>query len=218
MGPLECRCELPNAQHDVLRELSQGKRWTFSEIRPDSIVGFVPGTNAMNIAQGIAIYLSLLPRGPRPGRVVPLPGHGEELPRHQQRHVPGHPGQDGDLRLPEPGPVPQRVRLQHHQRRGRQLGDRVAGSLRVLWSRGHRARSEQPEPSDRGVRDGEQGRMGRAGPAAQAEGGLARGAELEVCACPHGPGGLSQGVLDREGPVDRVPGGDSHGAGVRDCL
>ncbi|KAK1492282.1 hypothetical protein CCUS01_14064 [Colletotrichum cuscutae] len=47
------------AQHDLLRDLSRGKNWTFSEIRPDVIVGFAPTSNAMNMARGIGIYLSV---------------------------------------------------------------------------------------------------------------------------------------------------------------
>ncbi|KAK1716603.1 hypothetical protein BDP67DRAFT_488040 [Colletotrichum lupini] len=46
-------------QHDLLRDLSRGKNWTFSEIRPDVIVGFAPTSNAMNMARGIGIYLSV---------------------------------------------------------------------------------------------------------------------------------------------------------------
>jgi hypothetical protein len=46
------------AQYDTLRELSKGERWTFIEVRPDGIIGFVPGTNAMNLAQGLrCIYV-----------------------------------------------------------------------------------------------------------------------------------------------------------------
>ncbi|RAL15863.1 uncharacterized protein BO97DRAFT_421113 [Aspergillus homomorphus CBS 101889] len=41
-------------QYDLLMELSQRqKKWTFSEFRPDGIVGFAPGSNAMNMAHGI---------------------------------------------------------------------------------------------------------------------------------------------------------------------
>lgn len=65
-------------QYDTLKELAAGKTWTFSEIRPDGIVGFVPGSNAMNMAQGIAIYLSLCRSIHGPGAEVPFPGleHG----------------------------------------------------------------------------------------------------------------------------------------------
>lgn len=65
-------------QYDTLKELAAGKSWTFTEIRPDGIVGFVPGSNAMNMAQGIAIYLSLCRAVMGTGAEVPFPGfeHG----------------------------------------------------------------------------------------------------------------------------------------------
>ncbi|KAL5337682.1 hypothetical protein BJX70DRAFT_389160 [Aspergillus crustosus] len=49
------------AQYDLLKELSNGpcQKWTFAEIRPDGIIGFVPISNAMNLAHGIAFYLTL---------------------------------------------------------------------------------------------------------------------------------------------------------------
>ncbi|KAK9350836.1 hypothetical protein V1523DRAFT_418598 [Lipomyces doorenjongii] len=62
-------------QYDLLQELSKGKKWTFSEIRPDGIVGFVPGTNAMNMAQGIAIYLALYRKEHGENAEVPFPGY-----------------------------------------------------------------------------------------------------------------------------------------------
>ncbi|KAJ9216562.1 hypothetical protein DTO166G4_1778 [Paecilomyces variotii] len=62
------------SQHDVLKELSQGKKWTFSEIRPDAIVGFVPGRNVMNVVQGVAFYLTLQREVNGPGATVPFPG------------------------------------------------------------------------------------------------------------------------------------------------
>ena len=66
-------------QYDMLDALSdRGKKWTFSEIRPDGIIGFVPGSNAMNLAQGIAFYLSLYREVHGPGAKIPFPGtmHG----------------------------------------------------------------------------------------------------------------------------------------------
>ncbi|KAF7586306.1 hypothetical protein BBP40_009088 [Aspergillus hancockii] len=65
-------------QYDLLMELSKGSKWTFSEIRPDGIVGFVPGTNAMNMAHGIAFYLTLYREVYGRGASVPFPGkpHG----------------------------------------------------------------------------------------------------------------------------------------------
>lgn len=62
-------------QYDLLRDLSKGKKWTFSEIRPDGIVGFVPGNNAMNMAQGIALYLSIYRIVHGKEAEVPFPGY-----------------------------------------------------------------------------------------------------------------------------------------------
>lgn len=62
-------------QYDALRAMAAGKKWTFTEIRPDGIVGFVPGSNAMNMAQGIAIYLSLYRVVHGGGAEVPFPGY-----------------------------------------------------------------------------------------------------------------------------------------------
>lgn len=42
-----------------MKRASAGKSWTFCEIRPDAIVGFVPQNNAMNIAQAVGLFLSL---------------------------------------------------------------------------------------------------------------------------------------------------------------
>lgn len=56
---------------------SAGKPWTFCEIRPDAIVGFVPQNNAMGIAQALGLFLSLWKElevdGNAP-RAVPFPG------------------------------------------------------------------------------------------------------------------------------------------------
>lgn len=64
----------------MLKELSQGKSWKFSEIRPDGIVGFTPASNAMNMAQGIALYLSIYREVHGLGATVTFPGrpHGYE--------------------------------------------------------------------------------------------------------------------------------------------
>ncbi|KAF2008563.1 hypothetical protein BU24DRAFT_474988, partial [Aaosphaeria arxii CBS 175.79] len=65
-------------QYDLLAKLSEGKAWTFSEVRPDGIVGFTPTSNAMNMAQGIALYLSIYREVHGKDAVVPFPGeeHG----------------------------------------------------------------------------------------------------------------------------------------------
>ncbi|KAK1985273.1 hypothetical protein LZ30DRAFT_810358 [Colletotrichum cereale] len=62
------------AQYDALEELSRGKPWTFSEIRPDAIVGFAPTANAMNMARGIGLYLAVHRAVHGAGAVVPFPG------------------------------------------------------------------------------------------------------------------------------------------------
>ncbi|KAJ9609946.1 hypothetical protein H2200_006275 [Cladophialophora chaetospira] len=66
------------SQYDVLESLSKRASWTFTEIRPDAMVGFVPGTNVMNLAQGLAFYLTLYREVHGAGAKVPFPGaeHG----------------------------------------------------------------------------------------------------------------------------------------------
>ncbi|KKY33097.1 putative sirq protein [Diaporthe ampelina] len=46
---------------DIIKRLSAEavNSWTFTEVRPDTIIGFVPGIKAMNVAQGLGFYLSL---------------------------------------------------------------------------------------------------------------------------------------------------------------
>lgn len=47
------------AQYDALQRLSVEKSWSFAEIRPDLVIGFVPGGgNAMNYVQALGIFLS----------------------------------------------------------------------------------------------------------------------------------------------------------------
>ena len=54
--------------------MSASKSWTFSEIRPDVIIGFTPGTNFMNCAQGLGIWLSLAREVEGAGAKIPFPG------------------------------------------------------------------------------------------------------------------------------------------------
>jgi hypothetical protein len=61
-------------QYDLLKKLSHGKSWTFTEIRPDGIVGFTAVSNPMNMAQGMAIYLALYREVKGKGSEVPYPG------------------------------------------------------------------------------------------------------------------------------------------------
>jgi hypothetical protein len=58
----------------VLERLSKNASWTFTEIRPDAIVGFVPGANVMNIAQGLAYYLTLYREVHGKGATIAYPG------------------------------------------------------------------------------------------------------------------------------------------------
>lgn len=60
-------------QVDELAKLAKGKKWTWTEVRPDVIVGFVPNTNAMNAAGPIAYYLSLYRQLQGEGAEVPFP-------------------------------------------------------------------------------------------------------------------------------------------------
>lgn len=62
------------SQVDILRELSSKAAWTFTEVRPDVIIGFVPGDNAMDCARGLAIYLTLWQRVHGKGSTAPFPG------------------------------------------------------------------------------------------------------------------------------------------------
>lgn len=61
-------------QHDTLADLSKDKSWTFSETRPDVIIGFTPGSNFMNCAQGLGIWLSLAREVHGAGAEIPFPG------------------------------------------------------------------------------------------------------------------------------------------------
>ncbi|TKA77660.1 hypothetical protein B0A55_04614 [Friedmanniomyces simplex] len=56
---------------------SAHKPWTFCEIRPDAIVGFVPQNNAMNIAQALGLFLSLWRAVEGEGSTVGFPGSVE---------------------------------------------------------------------------------------------------------------------------------------------
>ncbi|UKZ68190.1 uncharacterized protein TrAtP1_009225 [Trichoderma atroviride] len=67
------------AQHDSLQKLSAGKNWRFAEIRPDLVIGFVPGGgNAMNYVQALGIFLSFYAdrerQSPEPKKTIAYPG------------------------------------------------------------------------------------------------------------------------------------------------
>ncbi|KAI9652579.1 MAG: hypothetical protein M1831_006682 [Alyxoria varia] len=61
-------------QIDALKEMSAKRSWSFTEVRPDVIVGFTPGSNYMNVTQGLGFYLSLYREVHGKGAEVPFPG------------------------------------------------------------------------------------------------------------------------------------------------
>ncbi|KAL6901088.1 hypothetical protein GGI43DRAFT_433838 [Trichoderma evansii] len=67
------------AQHDSLQKLSVGKNWRFVEIRPDLVIGFVPGGgNAMNYVQALGLFLSFYAdrerQSPESKKTIAYPG------------------------------------------------------------------------------------------------------------------------------------------------
>lgn len=54
--------------------MSKNASWTFTEVRPDVIIGFVPGSNFMNCAQGLGLYLSLYREVHGNGATINFPG------------------------------------------------------------------------------------------------------------------------------------------------
>jgi hypothetical protein len=57
-----------------LDNISKGKNWKWTEVRPDAIIGFVPNNNAMNLASSIAVYMSLYRHIYGEGAEIPFPG------------------------------------------------------------------------------------------------------------------------------------------------
>lgn len=54
--------------------LAKNKAWSWCEVRPDVIIGFVPNNNVMCVAQTLAIFLSLFASIHGKGSQVPFPG------------------------------------------------------------------------------------------------------------------------------------------------
>lgn len=54
--------------------MSSSKSWTYSEIRPDVIIGFTPGSNFMNCAQGLGLWLSVAREVHGAGAKIAFPG------------------------------------------------------------------------------------------------------------------------------------------------
>ncbi|KAI4263713.1 MAG: hypothetical protein L6R42_001153 [Xanthoria sp. 1 TBL-2021] len=58
----------------ILEEASAGKQWTWCDIRPDAVIGFVPNGSAFNLTAHWATYLSLYRLIEGPNAKVPFPG------------------------------------------------------------------------------------------------------------------------------------------------
>lgn len=54
--------------------MAKGRKWTWCEVRPDLVVGFVPNNNAQCLSQSLGIYLSLYRFVNGRGSKVPWPG------------------------------------------------------------------------------------------------------------------------------------------------
>ncbi|KAL5118225.1 hypothetical protein ACEQ8H_003897 [Pleosporales sp. CAS-2024a] len=61
-------------QIDCLKRISKDKSWSWCEVRPDNIIGFVPNNNAYNLAQTLALYLSLYRAVEGQAAKCPFPG------------------------------------------------------------------------------------------------------------------------------------------------
>ncbi|CAK7237424.1 hypothetical protein SBRCBS47491_009972 [Sporothrix bragantina] len=61
-------------QTDMLSAMSKGKPWTWCEIMPDVIIGFVPNNNIYCLAQQLGTYLSLYREIEGEGAEVQFPG------------------------------------------------------------------------------------------------------------------------------------------------
>ncbi|KAK3691343.1 hypothetical protein LTR37_018704 [Vermiconidia calcicola] len=59
---------------DWLTQQSEGKSWTWCEIRPDMIVGFVPNNNVYCLAQTLACYLACFREVEGEGKECAFPG------------------------------------------------------------------------------------------------------------------------------------------------
>ncbi|KAL8653692.1 MAG: hypothetical protein Q9226_003743 [Calogaya cf. arnoldii] len=58
----------------IVEEASAGKQWTWCDIRPDAVIGFVPNGSAFNLTAHWATYLSLYRLIEGPDAKVPFPG------------------------------------------------------------------------------------------------------------------------------------------------
>lgn len=61
-------------QLDLLKQMSKGKTWSFIDVIPDVIIGFVPNNNIYCLPQALALYLSLYRHINGEGAKVTFPG------------------------------------------------------------------------------------------------------------------------------------------------
>jgi nucleoside-diphosphate-sugar epimerase len=61
-------------QMDTLRDLAKGKSWSWAEVIPDVIIGFVPNNNIYCLPQHLGLYLSLYRYLNGEGAEVQFPG------------------------------------------------------------------------------------------------------------------------------------------------
>lgn len=62
------------AMQDYLHQASEGRPWTWCEVRPDAIIGFTPNGSTFSLAAHWFNYLSLYASVEGPGSSVPYPG------------------------------------------------------------------------------------------------------------------------------------------------
>jgi len=61
-------------QLDLLKQMSEGKSWSYIDVIPDVIIGFVPNNNIYCLPQALALYLSLYRHIHGEGAQVVFPG------------------------------------------------------------------------------------------------------------------------------------------------
>ena len=62
-------------QYDLLKAASEGKAWSFCEVRPDLIIGFTPHGNGIGFAQTLGLFLSMYASVRGRGSTVTFPGN-----------------------------------------------------------------------------------------------------------------------------------------------
>jgi nucleoside-diphosphate-sugar epimerase len=77
-GPRHAGANFYFDQIDWLTAFQQGKRWTWSELRPQTLCGFAPGT-AMSIVPVIAVYAAMMKELGQPFAWPGKPGSGRTI-------------------------------------------------------------------------------------------------------------------------------------------